>query len=198
MLSDYIDFNKFTSDLNENECGGYNESYFTKRSPDYIWIDDAKVDENMKQSALLLILNAKNYYYFDYDENIQIVNNEVRMIKKLYRSADKRYIVFYMVLYMHYENEDEDEDEEEVVHDDYIDYDDGVTMFGVVDTVTDQYVFLGSSHAHPFISTNNYVYGNSDGSGPNIHGDMNNVFTTDNIFCYMLKYYKEFTDDHYH
>lgn len=79
------------------------------------------------------------------------------------------------------------------------DDDDELVFLGVANKTTENYLFLGSCGEHPFITTNHFVYDNSDGSGPNIPKFMGKKkITVHQILITMMKYYTEYTNNQYH
>jgi hypothetical protein len=58
------------------------------------------------------------------------------------------------------------------------------------------YLIVGVNNTHPFILTNDFIYDNSDGSGPEYM--VKKKYDVNNIITQFQKYYKEFCDNDYH
>ncbi len=62
-------------------------------------------------------------------------------------------------------------------------------------TRPNDFVILGVVGSHPMIESSHFIYCNSDGSGPNILGDMNNP---QKLAHNLIFYYREFINNRYH
>ncbi len=101
------------------------------------------------------------------------------VIKKsaFYRSTDDKMIIFYF----------------DIMYDTYSDF----QMLGLFDTENNKFIFCGNIGMHPYIITNNFIYDNSDGSGPDI-SKMINCEDSDTIISRLNKYFTKFCKDLYH
>lgn len=70
-----------------------------------------------------------------------------------------------------------------------------IQMFGIVNTINKECIFLGCSGNSPFIMSNDFFYYNSDTLCPRIKID---DCSGKNIFKMMKTYYQEFCNDKYH
>ena len=59
----------------------------------------------------------------------------------------------------------------------------------------DYNIIISNIMGHPKIETNDFIYCNSDGSGPDIIDDINDAKQLSN---HLIKYYHEFINDNYH
>lgn len=64
--------------------------------------------------------------------------------------------------------------------------------------ITDsEYVVVGVYEGHPFIETKHVIYGNSDGSGPDLFDDIDKI-DAKLLASNLIRYYNEFLNDEYH
>jgi hypothetical protein len=68
----------------------------------------------------------------------------------------------------------------------------------VVDKVKLRYVFAGESISHPHAGTNEFVYENSDGSGPGLLPDSSVPPTPTTLLDAARQRFCEYCLDHYH
>ncbi len=78
------------------------------------------------------------------------------------------------------------------------DGDSSLQIFGLVNHSDAEYIFLGCDGSHPFIMTKYFLYGNSDGSGPDFEDELADNYSAKNIFKLMKKYHREFCNNDYH
>ena len=71
-----------------------------------------------------------------------------------------------------------------------------IDVIGIIEDKN--FTFVGTSGSHPFISTNNFIYDNSDGSGPWIQEYLNGDYSYTNLYTACTKYYDEFIHDQHH
>lgn len=81
-----------------------------------------------------------------------------------------------------------------VVEDD----DNDLIFLGLMHKKTKRYLFIGTAGSHPFIATNDFIYDNSDGSGPCIDEIIGTDFNVYKLITTICSYFVEFTNDVYH
>jgi len=196
-IIDYINFNKCI-DIGNYSC---DNQFPFKSSKCKYYVDDEILEMKMnKRNAIENMFNdAKQKSFDDYDEEIIFTDNKINVTKKLmYKSDDNKYILFFISYSCqnHYVNTD---------------------MLGLINIDKKEYVFVGTSCSHPFVVSNSFEFGNSDGSGPYIFGKYDKesaqkCYDSDaeenekedyennhiRVMKYLVKYFTAFMDDEYH
>jgi len=182
ILNNYIDFNELANNSDESICGGADEPYFLIKSDDNEYLVDSEIkkyDKKKINSIDKMIRAAKLHKYKKYEEKLTL-NDKSKIesvidVYEAYQSTDNEYILF--VVMMHSSE---------------------MCMLGLICNESQKYVFLGCAGSHPFIATYDFMYGNSDGSGPFIKDEMDEKYDEHSILGHLKKYYKEFVSDSYH
>lgn len=178
----YIDFNQIIENIEECICSGSDETYFKMKFDKCDYVVDSEIlkyDKKKLKSYAEMINDAKDKTFEKYKEKINNTNKNITIkVNTTYKSSDDAYIIC------------------------AISFDAGdsciVDILGLVDIDIDKYVFLGCSGSHPFLATNDFEFGNSDGSGPDIQRHFTKEHNDDTVLKYIARYFREFTQDNYH
>ena len=175
-LSDYINFDSLYSsdDLNEDETfPGTKDDYFQI-------IVDERISSELKIDGKELInsVNLGSCVDLDEEEYGELIDLDSTEVEAFYLHENG--YLFYISL--------NDEDL----------YQKTIQMFGLIDTETDEYVFVGCLDAHPFVRTNKFLYDNSDGSGPELDEELEQDYSAENLLETMQKFYGDFCKNKFH
>lgn len=146
----------------------------------YVDNDIEKVSYKITDAYKKMIINAIEDSYSSLKDNyiqpaVEELDNDTEiMTTAFYKSAN------YSLCYFVVENE----------------YD--LNFLGLTDRKTGNYIFIGTAAEHPYIITNKFTYGNSDGSGPQINDLIGDKFTPQRLLAVMLLYFSEFTNNMHH
>ena len=187
-IQKYIDFKKLM-----NASDGLGGDYDTKElffiideEMEYVADNEiAGINKEHITAIKNMIKNARKCEYKEYVEEIKYRDRIKDMYSYVSNGNEDRYIIFFLSLVNDIDNDiDNDNCHQHILC--------------LIDTTNARYIVLGDSGSHPFMVTNNFIYGNSDGSGPDITQEMNDDYTAGNILAMMTKYFKEFASDDYH
>lgn len=181
-LKHHIDFNAIAKNLScideIIESGEVFSPKFYREDFDVL-CDDEILEEESVPTYGNIIKNASFQKFKVYKRNY--LGNEVDQLsgeinksyEELYfRSDDKQYILYFIS----------------------IGGEEGCQFIGLLD-INKNYVVVGCNSSHPFIITNEFVYNNSDGSGPLIRPKNINA---KRLLRALDKYYDEFSQDQHH
>ena len=170
-FTNYIDFRN----LINTECLDDDNIFIGMKSKVYKEYCDAKINSKLSRSG------AKVFSDIVPEKMILLKNVYDKMppcIKKSYFYEYRDTYLFFIVMDTEFDN--------------------CLEMFGAINDEPEKYTFLGNIGSHPFIVSNYFRYDNSDGSGPNIIGDLRKDYSANNILQVMKRYYDSFCGNSYH
>ena len=192
LLDEYVNFTEhvdteyFDGKTNDMLLFDKTKSTFGK-SDTFKHLCDEKLDKTLFDQGLeifnginvneMVEINSKEFYDDDVAHHVT---------KSFFYRCDNTYL-FYVDMVMKFDCYSECESDCDCGSD--------RRLFGIINTDSKKCLFTGCQLSHPFIVSNNFVYLNSDGSGPEINieeGSPNAIYNR------MLELYNAFSANKYH